>query len=240
MSQFLNEEFWYLVTVESNRNAAQFFATHQNFKRRLIFPSWFDTNAEEMKKFIGLILLQGLVKKPRWRQYWSKDPLTFTPTFAAILDRDRCELQMKFFHFNDIASEPRRDSPQRDRLYKIRPLVEHFSATFSRAFTPYQNICIDESLLFKGRIIFRQYIPLKRARFGIKLFCLTDKNGYLHSFRVYSGKDDPIANLNDDVPPECTSMSVISKTTVALLMSFLNKGYHLYVDNWYSIAGIPS
>ena len=114
MSQFLNEKFWYLVTVESNRNAAQFFATHQNFKRRLIFPSWFDSNAEEMKKFIGLILMQGLVKKPRWRQYWSKDPLTF----AAILDRDRCELQMKFFHFNDIASEPR------PRLFQACILVQ--------------------------------------------------------------------------------------------------------------------
>ena len=79
VSQSLNEEFWNLVTVESNRKAAQFFATHQNFKRRSIFPSWFDTNAEEMK-FIGLILLQGLVKKLSWRQYWSKDPLTFTPT----------------------------------------------------------------------------------------------------------------------------------------------------------------
>ena len=173
-----------------------------------------------MKKFICLILLQGLVKKPRWCLYWSKDPLTFTPTFAAILDRDRYELLMKF-HFNGNASEPRRDSPQRDRLYKIRPLVEHFSATFSRAF---HNMCI----------IFRQYIPLKRARFGIKLFCLTDKNGYLHSFRVYSRKDDPIANLNGDVPLECTSISVTSKTTVALLKSFLNKGYHLYVYNWYS------
>ena len=115
-----------------------------------------------------------------------------------------------------------RASPwQSPRLYKIPPLVEHFSATFSRAF---HNMCI----------IFRQYISLKWARFGIKLFCLTDKNGYLHSFRVYSRKDDPIANLNGDVPLECTSISVTSKTTVALLKSFLNKGYHLYVYNWYS------
>ena len=104
VSQFLSKKFLNLMTVETNRKAAQFFATNQKFKRRSIFPSWFDTNAEEMKKFIGLILLQGLVKKPRWRQYWSKDPLTFTPTFAAILDRDRYELLMKFFHINDNAS----------------------------------------------------------------------------------------------------------------------------------------
>ncbi|GFO08037.1 PiggyBac transposase uribo2 [Plakobranchus ocellatus] len=51
---------------------------------------------------------------------------------------------------------------------------------------------------------------------------------------MYSGKDDPITNLNDSVPAECRDMSVTSKTTVALMKSFLNKGYHLYVDNWYS------
>ena len=126
------------------------------------------------------------------------------------------------------------DVPNTTDCTKFVPWWNILTATFSRAFTPYQNICIDESLLFKGRIIFRQYIPLKKAQFRIKLFCLIDKNGYLHSFRVYSGKDDPIANLNDNVPPECTSMSVTSKTAVALLKSFLNKGYHLYVDNWYS------
>ena len=142
---------------------------------------------------------------------------------------------MKFFHFKDNAREPQRDSPQSDRLYKIRPLVDHFSNAFRRAFTPHRDICIDESLLlFKGRIIFRQCMLLKRERFDIKLFCLTDKHGYLHTFRVYSRKDDPISNINDQIPPECTNMSVTSKLTIALLNNFLGEGYHLYIDNWYS------
>ena len=142
---------------------------------------------------------------------------------------------MKFFDFSDSAREPQRDSPQRDRLYKIRPLVDHFSNAFRRAFTPHRDICIDESLLlFKGRIIFRQYTLLKRARFGIKLFCLTDKHGHLHTFRVISRKDDPISIINNQIPPKCTNMSVTSKLTIALLKNFLGKGYHLYIDNWYS------
>ncbi|GFO12355.1 PiggyBac transposase uribo2 [Plakobranchus ocellatus] len=62
VTQFLNEDFWNLLVIESNRKAKQFFDTHQDFSRRSIFLSWSDTNTEEMKKFIGLILLQGLVK----------------------------------------------------------------------------------------------------------------------------------------------------------------------------------
>ena len=103
----------------------------------------------------------GFDKKARWRQYWSKDPLLSTPAFPAILDRNRYEMIMKFFHFSDNSMEPPRDSPMRDRIFKIRPLVNHFTETFSRAYTPLQNICIDESLLlYKGRIIFKQYITL--------------------------------------------------------------------------------
>ncbi|GFO19522.1 PiggyBac transposase uribo1 [Plakobranchus ocellatus] len=63
VAQFLNEDFWNLLVIESNRKAKQFFDTHQDFSRRSIFLSWSDTNTEEMKKFIALILLQGLVKK---------------------------------------------------------------------------------------------------------------------------------------------------------------------------------
>ena len=235
VSQFLDKDVWNLVVGETNRKSDQFFATHKNLSKRSIFPSWYKTNSQEMKKFIGLIFLQGLVKKPCWRQFWLKDSLTFTPSFATLMDRDWYELLMKFSHFSENTSEPLRNSPQLNRLFKTCPLVEHFSTMFSRAFTPYQDICIDESLLlYMGRIFFKQYIPLKQARFGIKLFCLTDKHGYLHSFRMYSRKDNPVANLNAEVPPDCTGMSFNSKTTLVLLKLFLNKGYHLYVDNWYS------
>ena len=235
VSQFLDDEFWSLVATEKNRKAYQFFEGEPTLGPRSIFRSWYETNPEEMRKFIGLILLMGLVKKPRWRQYWSKDPLIYMPTFQAIMDRNRYEMIMKFFHFSNNENEPPRDGPNRDRLYKIRPLVQHFSAVFSQAFTPLQDICIDESLLlYKGRIIFKQYIPLKRARFGIKIFCLTDSNGYLHSFRIYSGKDDPVTNLDNDISQECRDMSVTAKTTLALMKKFLNKAYHLFIDNWYT------
>ena len=39
----------------------------------------------------------------------------------------------------------------------------------------HKNLCIDESLmLWKGRLAFKQYIPSKRHRFGIKSFELVD------------------------------------------------------------------
>ena len=56
-----------------------------------------------------------------------------------------------------------------DRLYKIRNVVEILRKAFNESFQPYQRLCIDESLLlYKGRLSFKQYIPSKRNRFGIK------------------------------------------------------------------------
>jgi len=49
---------------------------------------------------------------------------------------------------------------------------------------------VDEvTVKFKGRVIFRQYIPKKRKRFGIKIYTLCDESGYTYNMRVYFGTD---------------------------------------------------
>jgi len=60
---------------------------------------------------------------------------------------------------------------------------------FSEVFVPLRNLCINESLLlWKGRLLFKQYIPKKRNRFGINLFVLYDcKTRYILDFIVYTG-----------------------------------------------------
>lgn len=49
----------------------------------------------------------------------------------------------------------------------------------------------DESfLLWKGRLKFKQFLPLKRNCFGIKIFELVDcETGFLLAFIVYTGAD---------------------------------------------------
>ena len=42
---------------------------------------------------------------------------------------------------------------------------------------------------YKGRVIFRQYIPKKRKRFGIKIYKLCDETGYMYNITVYLGRD---------------------------------------------------
>ena len=74
--------------------------------------------------------------------------------------------------------------------WKIRDLFEILNATFSIFYNPSENLSVDEVIVpFKGRVIFKQYIPKKRKVFGIKIFKLCDLTGYTYDMKVYLGKD---------------------------------------------------
>lgn len=108
-----------------------------------------------------------------------------------------------------------------DRLRKIRPVLNVFQKTFTGCLNPYQKLVIDESLVrFKGRLIFKQFIPSKRHHFGMKLFILCDcETGVILDFAVYTGTDIDI----DTSDPLGISVAVGKK----LLHPYLNKG-HIY------------
>jgi hypothetical protein len=139
---------------------------------------------------------------------------------------------LRYLHFADNDEAPNSRDPDRDRMYKIRPLITMLNEKFQVAYQPDREICLDESvLLFKGRLLFKQYLPLKRARFGIKIFSLCESvTGYTYHFRIYGGKDAP-----DDIIHQVQMPG--GKTdhlTVFMVRPLLDMGYHLYIDNWYT------
>ena len=86
---------------------------------------------------------------------------------------------------------PALDNPSPDKLFKLRPLLDHLFEKFQEVYVPACNVSIDESLLlWKGRPSFKQYIPLKRARFGVKSFMLCEDSGYTFSFKIYTGREN--------------------------------------------------
>ena len=156
--------------------------------------------------------------------YWSTDPLFQTPLFGAVMPRNRFLLLLKFFHMNNNNNAPSRNDPHRDRLFKIRPFLDELFEKFQTVYTPGPSLAVDESLLlWKGRVVFRQYLPLKRARFGIKLFCLCEDSGYMYRFRVYTGKQDPTTAIDIALPHECTALSSSEKIVVYLMLHYLEK-----------------
>jgi len=77
-----------------------------------------------------------------------------------------------------------------DRLCKLRDLFEIIRTNYSKFYNPSEHLAINEVIVkLKGRVVFKQYIPKKRKRVGIKMFKLCDSTGYTYDMNVYVGKD---------------------------------------------------
>ena len=72
----------------------------------------------------------------------------------------------------------------------MRWFLKHHNTRFQEAYTPYGNCTIDESMVkFKGRLSFRQYMPAKPIKWGIKVWVLCESDtGYAYNMQVYTGK----------------------------------------------------
>jgi len=86
---------------------------------------------------------------------------------------------------------------------------------------------IDENIVeWKGRLSFKQFIPSKRHRFGIKLFVLCYcESGYILDFFGYTGAQNQI----DIIKPLGISGSVET-----LMKQYFHKGHIIYLGNWYT------
>jgi len=95
-------------------------------------------------------------------------------------------------------------------------------------YTPAADVAIDESLrLWKGRLAMKQYIPLKRARFGLKSYELCESgSGYIWNSIIHTGPTMVLEQSSDGLK---SSMIVLT-----LGKKLLDQGYCFYMDNWYS------
>ena len=86
---------------------------------------------------------------------------------------------------------PNRNSPDYDRLYKVRPFPEMILGNFEKCFLAEEAVAVDESMVkFKGRSSFKQHNPMKLTKKGYKIWVLADKSDYFLNGDIYSGKNE--------------------------------------------------
>ena len=80
---------------------------------------WRDTNAKEMRAFIGMNIYMGIFPSPNVRMYWSKDVFVGNKGFSDVMTCNRYGKLNSYFHVSDRETEPQRGSPNYDRLFKV-------------------------------------------------------------------------------------------------------------------------
>lgn len=226
-SYFFNDDVLSFIVKETNCYAKAFFEDN-NLTPSSRALDWKELNTEEFMCFLALLLLQGIVQKPVEKLFWSKRPTISTPFFREVMTENRYGLIMKFLHFESKETCDDGMNPN-NKLRKVSELHEMLVQSFKSAYIPEQEISIDESLIaYKGRLGWKQYIPTKRARFGIKLFQLCEsESGYIWNSFIYTGKG---TYCHEDY--EAYGLS--TKSVMTLIHDLKGQGYTLATDNYYT------
>ena len=152
-------------------------------------PGFKRTNATEIEELLGVLVYMGVVRLPSLDTYFSTDALFRCTAVSSVFTRQRFRELMTCLHLNDNDNAIPRDQPGHDKLFKVRPLIDAVNQT-SKEYALHRQFSIDESMIaFKGRLGFKQYMPLKPIKKGIKVWSRADAtSGYLHGFEVYTRK----------------------------------------------------
>ena len=95
---------------------------------------------------------------------------------------------MHFLHFADN-SQRLDEGEEYDRLWKLRTVSDTLNKAYAKFYNPSKYLAVDEVIVkFKGRVIFRQYIPKKRKCFSIKIYRLCNESGYTYDISLYLGR----------------------------------------------------
>nr|XP_034839973.1 piggyBac transposable element-derived protein 4-like [Maniola hyperantus] len=245
-SLFVDDEIINLMVTMTNCYANKTMIL-KVLRRSSRLVDWKDCDQNEIKKFLGLLIWMGIKKLPKISDYWSKNILYKNPVAGSVMSRNRFELLLRCWHFEDTYFYL---SSNAGRLIRVKRLVDLITKKFQNYNTPGEYLTVDETMVaFRGRIVFMQYIPGKKHKYGIKLFKICDENGYVHDLIVYEGKKTtPGQNLSKDVVMNLSEKyldagrSIVTDnfyTSVDLAKSLLNRSTHLLGTVRKNRRGLP-
>ncbi|XP_019123568.2 piggyBac transposable element-derived protein 4 isoform X1 [Larimichthys crocea] len=165
----------------------QYIVDMTNLQGRRSVAGWRDVDKEELQAYVGLLVLSGLYRSRNestlslWGEKWGR------AIFRATMSHKRFHHLSRALRFDNEQSRRRsRD----DRMAAFRKVWDMWTHRLPMLFNPDRDICVDEQLVpFKGKCSFRQYMPKKPAKYGIKIWATCDvKTSYAWRLQVYTGK----------------------------------------------------
>lgn len=220
-SLLLDNIFLEFICRETNKYALELFCGPSTSELSRI-TRWKDITVPELKVFLGLLLHTGTIRLNRIQDYWKTNRMFNLPVFRQYMSRDRFLLIMRCLHFSKVI--PSTDPQPSDRLHKVREIMNYFNNKMMVVYYPSRELSIDEAMvLWRGRLVFRQYIKGKRHKYGIKLYSVNEPDGLIMKFMVYAGATDELAGKGH-----------ASKVVLKLMEGKLGCGHSLFLDNFYN------
>ena len=113
-----------LLTEESNR-----FRAEEVIRRNKNIPAF---SEQEIRQTLGILMYMSIVSMPNTRLYWRLSLRNSMVT--GVMSRDRFEIISTHLHLCNNSMQPGKDSPEYDRLYKVKITIflhlQHFNSTY--------------------------------------------------------------------------------------------------------------
>jgi hypothetical protein len=151
----------------------------KQIKRRLQAEPPYE--AHEIVRVFGLLVAHMLCpRKGRFSNHWSmtEDGAMPSGTFSKYMARNRCTNILRDLHF--VNNEATR---ARDKIWKLRPVIDTIQKTFHSGWTKPAVFSFDEGVLpsTSRRNTTRMFMPDKPHRYGSKMFMVCDSvTAYCH------------------------------------------------------------
>jgi Transposase IS4 len=134
----------------------------------------------ELKLVMAIFFVMGLSSCPEVKDYWSDNAFYQNAWIKQKMSRNRYEEINRYLH---ICPPTKPEGAGKD--WKVSHLIKTLNKQFKSFYLPTQNIAIDEAMCaFTGRLGFLQYCPGKPNPWGIKLWLMVDKNGFIWHIEV--------------------------------------------------------
>ena len=190
-----------------------------------------NVTSSEIKKLLGIILYMGIHKLANRRMYLGHKPRVLL--VGETMSRNRFEEVLSIVHFNgnEHCSKDRNDLNY-DRVYKLRPFLDHLRTTFKSTAEPETNQSMDEMMIrFNGKHSAKVYMPKKPVE-GLQnvVSCWCVWNVSLKSRDILA-----VATLQKKRARGCPipSKSEMKKKGRGTMKQFVDEGNGVVITAWF-------
>ncbi|MFM7529124.1 MAG: exonuclease domain-containing protein [Nodosilinea sp.] len=191
---------------------------------------WVDITQKDLEAFIAVLFISGIQKRKDKPTHWfSNDRMLENPIMKQVISGRKFFLILRYLHccpsvYHDTASSTY------DPTYKIAELRDYLESRYQTLFEPGQELSLDETLIRAfGRMKFKVRIVTKAARYGIKVYVVTDaRTAFVLKVIFYTGKST--YRPNPDAVEKKKTVQVVQQLVEAY------RGTHrtVYVDRFYT------
>ncbi|XP_052423852.1 titin homolog isoform X1 [Carassius gibelio] len=156
--------------------------------KRVFGAAWKNLDWTDLQAFLGLLLLAGVYRS----HHEAMGSLWHGVSGRAIF---RATMPLKTFRefsrvFCFYKKDEELDQKKSDKLAPVRNIWNKWVQRLPFLYNPGPNVTVDECLVrFRGRCPFKQYMPSKPGKYGIKIWAACDsRSSYAWNLQIYTGK----------------------------------------------------